>query len=151
LDAENISKSEKTEITDKSEITFKDSHKKLILKKKELKRERSRSHSIEKTEDNKDIKTGKEKKSNKDEEVHVIGKEEHCEEKYQHIKSEVIWNAIEFGNNKNKKDKFLRLMGANKHKHGEVKEDKELGEKIALSFKKIEKDLENQFDISRRK
>jgi hypothetical protein len=63
---------------------------------------------------------------------------------------------VEF-DNKNKKDKFLRLMGAKKHnKHHnpettEISEDKELGEKLAQNFKKIQKDLEDQFDNSRRR
>ena len=76
--------------------------------------------------------------------------QEDDENKFQHIKSEIVWNAVEF-ENKNRKDKFLRLLGAKKHKNSEIKEDKELTEKLKQDYKKLESDLASQFDMSRRR
>ena len=68
-----------------------------------------------------------------------------------HIKSEVVWNAVSF-ENKNKKDKFLRLMGAYKGKDPNSvknldtnKVDDKLSSELTENFKKIENDLTNQF------
>jgi hypothetical protein len=72
------------------------------------------------------------------------------EDNFKHIKSEVVWNAVEF-DSKNRKDKFLRLLGAKKQKGSEIKEDKDLTEKLKQTYKKIESDLASQFDMSRRR
>jgi len=99
---------------------------------KEVKRERSRSKSPIKHE------------------LKVIGKDEH-EDKFKHVKSEVVWNSVEF-DKKSKKDKFLRLMGANKRKNSESnnEENKQLSEEILKNFKKIETDLAIQFEQGRK-
>jgi hypothetical protein len=63
-----------------------------------------------------------------------------------HIKSEIIWKAVEFDNDK-KKDKFLRLLGAKKSKNTEPDTfaDEKLTKDLTKSFKKIEEDLTKQF------
>jgi hypothetical protein len=44
----------------------------------------------------------------------------------------------------------LRLLGAKKSKNSEIKEDKELTQKLKETYKKIEADLASQFSMSRK-
>ena len=137
LNSEKLSKEKKVEINHKDSISFKGCEIELVFRIKEEKRERSRSKSPKKIE--------KEKKPSEVKEI---------KEEPKHIKSEVIWNAVEF-ENKNKKDKFLRLLGANKHKKesgaetNDANVSKNLSEQLTNSFKKIERDLEQQYLNSR--
>ena len=82
LNEQQVNINQKTEIDKKGEITFSNSDKKLIIKKRAIKRDRSRSPST---------------KANLS--GNII---EEVEDKYKHIKSEVVWNSVEF-KDKNKK------------------------------------------------
>jgi hypothetical protein len=64
-----------------------------------------------------------------------------------HIKSEVIWHNANFEDKK--KDKFLRLLGAKK-KESNTTTDQKLSSELANKFKKIENDLLDQFNNSRK-
>jgi len=126
---------EKTQIKDTDEISIGKTDFILKIKFINFKRERSRSPNTEqiiKKHDNNDEKS-----------------ETESNNKNKHIKSEVVWNAVNF-ENKNKKEKFLRLMGAYKGKdlnsvsQSEATNNK-LSEELTKNFKKIESDLTNQF------
>jgi hypothetical protein len=68
------------------------------------------------------------------------------QDEQKHIKSEVIWNNVNFHNDK-KKDKFLKLLGAKKP--GVVVDNSKLdGERLENNFKKIQSDLTKQFNTS---
>ncbi len=135
MNGEKLTKDRKVEINHKDSITFKDCEVEVVFRIKKIKRERSRSRS---------------ESSKKIEDIKIPSDEKETKEETKHIKSEVIWNAVEF-ENKNKKDKFLRLLGANKHKKETENNNvsKNLSEQLTNNFKKIERDLEQQFFNSR--
>ena len=123
-------------MTDEDEITIAKTKYKFIASIKKIKRERSRSHSPK-------IKTQGRKSKDKTEKTN----EENSLDKA-YIKSEIVWNAVKL-ENKNKTDKFLRLMGAKKKSTEDSVTndviDKKLNEKISNQFKNIENDLTKQF------
>lgn len=127
---------EKIEIKHQDTITFKNSDKSIKFKFVETSRERSRS----KEDKNKIVETKPEK-----EKEHSKSNSETQNKAY--IKSEVIWNSVEFGDDK-RKEKFLKLMGAKKKNQIETsstKLDKSETEKLKQTFHKIDSDLTKQF------
>jgi hypothetical protein len=91
----------------------------------------------------------KERERSRDKETRVEDKEEAKvkteDPTPKHIASEVIWNNVSFSNDK-KKDKFLKLLGAKKGDNTSALKDDKLSKEIGENFKKINDDLEKQFN-----
>ena len=136
-DSKISSSDEKVLIKNKDIITFRNSNFSIKFKIKDKSRERSRSKDQIKQKVTETFKEEKKEKSQKESSIQNTG----------YIKSEVIWNSVQFEDEK-RKDKFLKLMGANKKNQTEgstSKLDKKESEKLQNNFQKIESDLTKQY------
>jgi len=128
---------EKVQIKNKDIITFRNSNISIKFKIKEKSRERSRSKEQIKQKVTETLKEEKKEKP----------KEESSNQNTGYIKSEVIWNSVQFEDEK-RKEKFLKLMGAKKKNQTDgstSKLDKKESEKLQNNFQKIESDLTKQY------
>ena len=136
-DSKISSSDEKVLIKNKDIITFRNSNFRIKFKIKDKSRERSRSKDQIKQKVTETFKEEKKEKSQKESSIQNTG----------YIKSEVIWNSVQFEDEK-RKDKFLKLMGAKKKNQTEgstSKLDKKESEKLQNNFQKIESDLTKQY------